>query len=513
MLLAAFFALLLLPAAGWVTGWGAPPPPPGDQPDRPHRSAFVWPATWAGWRRVPAALNAHCAANFGWRSLLLHLHAWTRVHLLRTSTSRRVVLGHDGRLFLRLEEETSMSRPLLERWARLMQQRADWCAERGIHYLPVLVPLKSRVHQADVPRWLVRRHPRAYEQLRTHLRAHTTTAPLDLTPVLRDAGEAYARRDTHWSARGAYAAVAAIVATLRARGARLRPVRDADWSGSPQLEPRRNLARMLGLRSGWHEAGDVLAPRAGARAAPAPDHTQPHLQPPSALWIGPDADAPRVVWFGDSHTVASAPILAEYCARLAVHRRQPGSDDGLLTVHTPLLRTEAPDIVIDQFSEQGLGLPPANPLALRRTTDGAAFAAATRSVWRWTDDADLHPKPGTRLEPERTIVTTDADGWIVMPPLLVAPGHDAVLRLDMQSEAFSVAEVFYRAPGQAAFDGAHRAAALIHPGRTVCHLRLPAAGRVAWRFDPATIAGRWRIRSAEVREVPARTGAADARRL
>ena len=215
-----------------------------------------------------AAFNDH----FGFRNCLILWHNKLIWSVFREKSTPYVIAGSGGWLFsagdrmidhycgtLRLTETG------LEDWRKLLEQRRDWLAARGIRYVFVIAPDKQDLYAENLPDWLLRVAPAHREtkldQFVAYMKAHSTVEILDLRAALRAAkrqAPIYQMTDLHWNEFGAYAGYAALMEVLARQqlpGMAPVPVDAYMWTNRPSVAsdlagcPRwqGDLADMLGL--------------------------------------------------------------------------------------------------------------------------------------------------------------------------------------------------------------------------------------------------------------------------
>ena len=180
--------------------------------------------------RYPRAFEAYFDDNFALRTKLVRWHNYLKLFWFGTSPSPSFVVGEDDWLFYTGERvienhvgQLRLTREELERWQRVLEGRRDWCAERGMEYLLVIVPDKHAIYPEKLP--TAYRHPdrpTTHEQFFDHFEKHSDFRPVDLKSVLCEAREReehllYYRLGTHWNDLGAWVAYEEIMGRLKGR--------------------------------------------------------------------------------------------------------------------------------------------------------------------------------------------------------------------------------------------------------------------------------------------------------
>jgi alginate O-acetyltransferase complex protein AlgJ len=143
-----------------------------------------------------------------------------------------------------------------------------------------------------------------------YLRVHTHVSVLDLRGPVRAAraeGTVFARTDTHWNDRGAFAGYTAIIAHLRTWYPKMRARTRADFALLPMPRWNGDMALMLpGLFSVTAETGDHWQPlfTLTSRALPPSDYTPPSSAQFASFYGPADTDLPTAIVFHDSFLLA-----------------------------------------------------------------------------------------------------------------------------------------------------------------------------------------------------------------
>lgn len=328
-------------------------------------------AKWPEWEtsraRIaawPGEVEAWYDDHLGFRDWLIRSWARLSIGVFGVSPAEKLVVGKSGWLFFGDRNAIAHYRgldplrePELDRWRRVLEERRDWLAARGITYLVVLVPDKHLVYPEFMPDSLPRVsevHP--LDQLAGHLAERSDVEVLDLRPALFAAKareRIYHKTDSHWNDRGAYAAYLAIHERLQRMLPALADVPPAEASPGRHEAPGMGLAHIVGL--GDLHPEEVLEARLVApRARIEPEHVRGYAErverlQPIAHGV-PDPSLPRAVVFRDSFANALVPYLAEDFSRvLFVWDRD---------VDPRVVAIEQPDVVIQEIVGRFLGRRP-----------------------------------------------------------------------------------------------------------------------------------------------------------
>jgi hypothetical protein len=318
--------------------------------------------------RFPGKFEAYFNDAFGLRDQLIRWNNLTRVSLLRVSPSSKVLIGDRGWLFYAAEgaiDDLRHNHPLtgqeLEQWRRVLEERRDWLARKGVRYLVMFAPNKHTIYPEYVPKTYDRVSPDTrYDQLYRYLREQTNLDLVDLRePLLKAKSRArlYYRRDTHWNDRGAFVAYQAIMEKLSGWFPALRPKPWTAFHLVHYVEPNPDLSLMLGLGEVLPDQEYTMQPRFPRRAQPA--DAGPGLarelfpdKPPEAREC-PDAGLPRAVVFRDSFSSSLIPLLSEHFSRSLYLWHCP--------FDTAIIEREHPQVVIEEAVERRLWAPPPVP--------------------------------------------------------------------------------------------------------------------------------------------------------
>jgi len=318
-----------------------------------------------GWlEALPAALERYYDDRMGLRDDLIRAFAWLHIEALGLSPAPSLIVGKQGWFFFGDENAVEQYRgtarfdaAALDEWERVLRERRDWLAERGIAYLLVLVPNKERIYGDWMPDSIPRvRSESQLDQLVSRLESTRAAPFLDLREPLAAAARErriYHKTDTHWNDLGAYVAYRAILARLASELPQLAGREPVAVRPLERTTPGLGLARIVGLSLAYPEQSldlVVESPRAAPaqrRRADLDERIRKRL--PFALGTG-DPALPTAVLFRDSFADALIPFLSESFSRIVyVWERD---------VDPAVVESETPDVVIQQIAERFLDRPP-----------------------------------------------------------------------------------------------------------------------------------------------------------
>jgi alginate O-acetyltransferase complex protein AlgJ len=237
--------------------------------------------------------------------------------------SDRWLFYTDDNAFDDYRSRTMFTPKELAAWKRILEQRRDWLAAHGSHYLVVLVPDKHVVYGEHIPR-SIRRVGEEYasEQLAAYLRKNTMLEVLNLAPALERAKHderIYHRTDTHWNDRGALIGYQEIIRRLTPRFPAVWPLERPDFDALESRTPGWDPAEMLKLGDASPEDNLSLRPRVPrtAKFINGATHDE-RWNDPVVILEKDDPTLPRAVMLRDSFASALVPFLAEHFSHLFV---------------------------------------------------------------------------------------------------------------------------------------------------------------------------------------------------
>lgn len=479
-----------------------------------RRAAKLPPLGW-DWRSLaafPVRFEKYESDAFGFRRRLVRWHNVLKWFVLRTSPDETLVKGRDDWLFFSAMEtlhQVRGARPFdegeLEGWRRMLEERRDWLAERGIDYLFVLCPSKSQIYPEFLPRGYERVGRSRFDQLLAYLAEHSDVPVVDLRGSLLAA-----KRDdrpevgdylfyplgTHYTARGSYVCYTEIMSALRVRWGTLPVLAPTDFKTVLSDEQGDSWAERLYLDDRLHQDDWKLIAR-----APAVKRRKIEFARIAERFEQPGTDLPRVVLFHDSYASWIKPALARSCALLACFWQY--------NFDLARVAEERPDVVIDLMVERVLTQldPPTFMLdsdaSLSERFEAAEVVLSVDPLAAGALPGPLRPRAFRRIESgaQRGLAILPRDHFrlLDLPRVRYTPFQRGLLRLDLTAPAETTLEVvFERESGR--FPRAFQKRVRVHPGRQVVVVPIRPSNLGGIRLGCELTEGTWILHRAEFRE-------------
>jgi alginate O-acetyltransferase complex protein AlgJ len=278
------------------------------------------------WLKLPQRTSAYLEDHFGLRDWLTGFHAKV-LHLWLGFGSDRVLIGHDGRMYLRNETAIEQSAGTILRQDRIgaavavVMRVGDLLRHRNIPFTFAIAPNAATIEQADLPSWAQNLgRPTEYDALLQQLQSANIHV-IDLRPDLRTAlqfGSLYYRHGSHWNAAGELVGFNTIATSTG----------HSDWRvdaaaaiSKPQLVIGGDLARMLGIN------GEVSS-KEPLPALPAAPVVSLSPSRDTALQITTDKPGLSMLVLGDSFTEGFfSQLLAQHARSVVwIHEQGCGFD-------------------------------------------------------------------------------------------------------------------------------------------------------------------------------------------
>lgn len=537
----AFVLFCALPGA---LTWLQPPPSgsierefrrPAPEPKAPQSLAEIelWPAAFDAWFRD----------HYGLRADWIRLNNRLSIEIFGVSPTTEIVLGPDAWMFTTRDRAVDVWRGAdpfsaeeLELWGKVLADRREWCAQRGVKYLFAIAPNKESIYPEFFPARFDKAGPSRREQLVQHVAARSDFPLLDLTvPILTEKALAqpkeqlYYRLGTHWNDRGAVPAARALLERLHSELPQVSaPAREAftfvptefqddSWAGRLYMEdvlrqPNADAAYSRAIpAAAWERLRKFLerrdkTPEERVRFAIRPEADESVgwaidvLDSMNVDVVREGVELPRAVVFHDSMGEKLRPLLAESFSRVAF-RWVPDFD-------TNVIEREQPDVVLQVFVERALAATSlsTSPLDSQEVLE-REFRASTTTLLAGLNELTLPAGTKSRISQQGDDgLTLEYGGTALeLPPLVVPPGTWPVLRIELSSPVDTALCLEFLTGRFATYSRLARGVQrpISASGTQVVHvkLRVPGlAGRI--RLHPGLAAGVYALRSLEVRAVP-----------
>lgn len=281
---------------------------------------------WCSFPAYAARFERYYNDSFPLRPELIRWNNLARLTLFGESPVKGVRTGREGWLFYATEwvledyENVMPYKPEeLEAIGRILEERRQWLARRGIRFLVVVPPNKHTIYPEYLPPALHKLGKESrLDQVARYLQAYPEIQFIDLRPALfreKARQRLYHRTDTHWNDYGAFVGYQEIMERVSRAFPRVKRLSWEDFR--VEIEPEGkggDLAGMLSLADVIHEERIRLVPRFapravdGARSYPDPVH---HPGRERVIKETGDSSLPKVLVFRDSFTWPLIPFLGE----------------------------------------------------------------------------------------------------------------------------------------------------------------------------------------------------------
>jgi alginate O-acetyltransferase complex protein AlgJ len=299
--------------------------------------------------------------HFGMRNALIRIAALGQYHGIGEEMSGDVVVGKEGWLYFRADGDRDfigsrglnpMTSSELDAWQKLLETRQKFLAARGIPYLVVVPPDKQTIYPEYLPYEYrpvlpVSRLDQLIQRLKD---THSPVRIVDLRPALLAAKSKwllYRKTDTHWNDLGAFVGYQVIIHAIQDTLPKWHIVPQTldDFTVGPEGPEIGDLARMMDMPSLYPAKGRALF-----RKIPFPIPPAMADRERIAVMDLHDPTKPRLVIYRDSFSIALVPMLGPHFGRVAYAFIYP--------MERTVIAQEKPDLVITEFIERNLYIPP-----------------------------------------------------------------------------------------------------------------------------------------------------------
>jgi hypothetical protein len=338
--------------------------------------------SWSGMSRLPVDLTAYANDRFGARDALLNLQSRIAYHVFGKSASPKVMIGKQKWMFYAAERSVEdiqridlMPPDLADLWRRSTESRARWLKAKGIVYRVYFAPDKHSIYADLLPTGVAASGPSRFDGLLSKLGPKPYL--IDGRGPLLNARAIYADRlylhtDTHWTHLGAYVGYKQIISSL-GDDMRHRPLQAQSFTSRPLGES--DLSRMARIPTIDMDevASNLPADASCVKESPA---VAPQAVDSSKLQKFATTHCATghgtVLIFHDSFMSAMEPYISSQFREVTYVR---GSRDDFLFAR--MVDQLKPDIVIDEYVERAILIPPSDNLeqALKQMGQTATSAS------------------------------------------------------------------------------------------------------------------------------------------
>jgi alginate O-acetyltransferase complex protein AlgJ len=302
-------------------------------------------------------------SEFGFRNALIRWNSLLRLNYLKVERFPKVLVGKDDWLYLIKDDDGNnvldyyrVTRPFtseneVAEWAQPLVEVKKQCDRRGIRFLVVFAPMKTRIYPEYIPRSLAPlRSVTRLDQLMAYLRKRTDIDFVDLGPSLLEEKKrhrVYFKHDVHWNMYGAYYGYRDIAGDLRRSRPALQPIPMDRYTVDTVECPGGDLATMLGLKDRFKEDYYLFKKKGGTTVKRLPVPYPAKTSRFSEAYESPDRSLPRAVVFHDSFFNFVKQFLSEHFSRMACFQSYNRVDFSLVSI-------EKPDVLIYEMADSFL---------------------------------------------------------------------------------------------------------------------------------------------------------------
>jgi hypothetical protein len=300
---------------------------------------------------------------FTFRSGLIFLNNLLKVKLFKVSPTPKVLTGKDGWLFFDnpvtqpgtvdyYRSLTPFSAQELEQWKNFLEQRNQWLAARGIHYLFIIVPNKNTIYPEFMPDHIRRVNKKSrLDQLKEYLGNLSTVPLLDIRQALKQAKTqypVYSKTDSHWTEYGAYIAHREIIDYISRYFKEAEPLPLSRFNIKTVNHMGGDLAAMLSLHK------EILRENMICMEPSPPFSFRESREENISRYVRqlytqcPTASLPNILMVHDSCYHRLRPFLSEKFSRILYIW------DWDLNFYPEIIEREKPKLVIDEIAERFL---------------------------------------------------------------------------------------------------------------------------------------------------------------
>ena len=461
---------------------------------------------WDSWSNYPDRFEKYFNDHFGGRDFFISLNNRIVYRIFHNSPSYLITAGTKDWLFFNMDGvlydylgQWNYEFSLLDQFRQTLEQRRDWLAGLGIHYIFLPVPNKMMVYDEYLP-WRIRRNQGStfYEQLLEHLALHSDFRDyINLQTVFADAKSRSAEQlyfctDTHWNLEGSFAAQQAIGRHIR------------QWFPTFESVARKELTKTTVPHSGdlalmLHMHGELVetAPKLQLKH---PCSVRKNKRPAAGMELRPTTNGCAnktltALLIGDSFSSFLRPFLSESFKEITYVSYVD------FNAMKDYIREHRPDVVIDQRVARFMTLALKPDLAESQKRKEAAFVGMTEEVVRIDSQsapagfAAVNQLQITSGSQGLELVSSGEDPYLVLPFDLNVAG-DIVGELRINSPVQTNFQLFYLTSEIEQYSSAASVILPLSKGDNTIFFGLPDSeikGRI--RIDPGQAAGNYQLHS------------------
>ncbi len=468
--------------------------------------------TFHSLQTFPAQFEAYFNDHFGLRSSLVKLYSNILVNIFNKSPKSLVAIGKKGWLFFAGDNELAafmgyhpIPPETCHRWKQILEDRQNWLAAQGIHYLFVVPPDKSMVYPEYLPdRIQAKQQVSNLEIFNTILASDPEfQGTVDLRVVLLAAKEkeiVYHKSDTHWNLAGAYAAYSAIIAHLGKKFDGMQPVPRDILLQRPDTLNGGDLAAVLNLRDQYVEpfltislpASLALPQWRKAAFETMRDVGKQRFRTGKLLINGTEGKELSAIFICDSFGSALLDFLALHFKKIT------RVTDARFEDITHMIRQEKPDVVIDLNVARRMQVALADSREVSEPMIEKQLGSLTPTLDVTVANLDTHLQRSEDLQMDRefqeglAFQVTGNDPQLHFSAANRISGGIVTIKCVIDSPAQTGFALYYQRPGEKEYSGRSLYTAPLRKGENTLFFRIYTPIRLdTIRVDPGAIPGKY----------------------
>jgi len=454
----------------------------------------------------PEKFEKFFADHFGFRDDLAKWYYLLSI-MVGSPPNSKITVGRDGWYFwgedLSNMEDYRKNDPLtpiqLWQWKSILETNFQYLKRKGIHYLVVIPPEKHSIYGEYYPSHVTRvgRQSRL-DQFLDYMK-NSEVPILDLRQKLIQAkseGQLFYKTDTHWNSFGAAIAQYEIMQYITKLYPGISPIqyhaKDFSWSTGKVGD----IGQMLNLQDHLKEQNfpTLRNPLTGCDRTELKELTENKWDTPFMTTC--NSTAPSALIFRDSMFTLLQPYISQYFSKALYIN--PGWQLDFDTLER-YVEQYSPDIVIQERVERGLKTVPILQFQM------------WNMVYQLPDQhkEELRPLHQITIAPAKdgySLISTGYDPYFELPKLQIDATKMYGLRVALYAPQKTIMQIFYRTPQMRHYDKEHSFSEELQPGKNITYAPLldgqDLHGQIQIRISPGKIAGKYWLRSLEVRAIP-----------